>query len=456
MDEAVALAHLAGAGGHQVDGAPPGVGDQVNAVGDGLAHGLDVALQIGDAVRIVDGAVLFDLVVGAHAVLDHHQRNLVTGVNLVEGDAQAQRVDLPTPVGGLQVGVLAAKGHVALGHLVVLVGTHGAGHVVAKGVEVDLAVGDILQVAVLHRELDAVLGPEALGVERVLAAHLHVGAVPVHGVHLLLRGEHVDRIARGGVGEDEAIHVAHLELRVVLVSVAHDAAAGHELVMQGLEALLSGGLDGARRALEALDQAGLHHGAHVHGAAVDLVEGEPELNLVLVAVKDGLAVLLEEADELAACPAVVLLDQVIGHLVVREGHERLDVVSAQAVENAVVEGETGLVGLGVVAVGEDTAPRDGHAEHVEAHLGEQRNVLLVVMVEIDAVMVGIEAVGVDIDRDLARLLVAAAQEVVVDGSAAAVHVPSALKLVGGGGATPIETLGELDVCHEHLLCIVGR
>ena len=131
-------------------------------------------------------------------------------------------------------------------------------------------------------------------------------------------------------------------------------------------------------------------------------------------------------------------------------------MSAQAVENAVVEGEAGLVGLGVVAVGEDTAPGDGHAEHVEAHLGEQRDILLVVMVEIDAVMVGIEAVGVDIDRDLARLLVAAAQEVVVDGSAAAVHVPSALKLVGGGGATPIETLGELDVCHEHLLCIVGR
>ena len=456
MDEAVALAHLAGAGGHQVDGAPPGVGNQVDAVGDGLAHGLDVTLQIGDAVRVVNGAVLLDLVVGAHTVLDHHQRNLVAGVNLVEGDAQTQRIDLPAPVGGLQIGVLAAKGHVALGHLVVLVGAHGAGHVVAKGVEIDLAVGDILQVAVLHRKLDAVLGPEALGVERVLAAHLHVGAVPVHGVHLLLRGEHVDRIARGGVGKDEAIHVAHLELRVVLMGVAHDASAGHELVVQGLEALLSGGLDGTCRALEALDQAGLHHGAHVHGAAVDLVEGEPELDLVLIAVEDGLAVLLKEADELAACPAVVLLDQVIGHLVVRKCHERLDIVGAQAVEDAIVEGEAGLVGLGVVAVGEDTAPGNGHAEHVEAHLGEQRDVLLVVMVEVDAVMVGIEAIGVDVDRDLTRLLVAAAQEVVVDGSAAAVHVPSALKLVGGGSATPIETLGELDVCHEHLLCIVGR
>ena len=231
MDEAIALAHLAGAGGHQVDGTPPGVGDQVDAVGNGLAHGLDVALQVGDAVRVVDGTVLLDLIVGAHAVLDHHQRNLVAGVNLVEGDAQAQRIDLPAPIGGLQIGVLAAKGHVALGHLVILVGAHSAGHVVAKGVEIDLAVGDILQVTVLHHKLDIVLGPEALGIERILAAHLHVGAVPVHGIHLLLRGEHVGRIARGGIGEDEAVHVAHLKLRIVLVGIAHDAAAGDKLVM---------------------------------------------------------------------------------------------------------------------------------------------------------------------------------------------------------------------------------
>ena len=415
-----------------------------------------MAAQVGDTVRVVDGAVLLDLIVGAHTVLDHHQRDLVASINLVEGDAQAQRIDLPAPVGGLQVGVLAAKGHVALGHLVILVGAHGAGHVVAKGVEVDLAVGDILQVAVLHHKLNVVLGPEALGIERILAAHLHVGAVPVHGIHLLLRCEHVGRIARGGIGKDEAIHVAHLKLRVVLVGIAHDTAAGNKLVMQSLHTGLRRGVDRRSRALKALDHAGPKEVAHVLGAAVDLVEGEPELDLVLIAVEDGLAVLLKEADELAARPAVVFLDQMIGHLVVRQGHERLDIVSAQAVEDAVVEGEAGLVGLGVVAVGEDAAPRDGHAEHVEAHLGEQRDILLVVMVEVDTVMIGVEAIGVDVDRNLTRLLVAAAQEVVVDGRAAAVHVPSTLKLVGGGGATPIETLGELDVCHEHLLCIAVR
>ena len=328
----------------------------------------------------------------------------------------------------------------------VLVGAHGSGHVVAKGVEIDLAVGDILQIAVLHHELDVVLGPETLGIERILAAHLHVGAVPVHGIHLLLRGEHVGRIARGGIGEDEAVHVAHLKLRIVLVGIAHDAAAGDKLVMQGLHTGLRRGVDRRSRALKALDHAGPKEVTNVLGAAVDLVEGEPELDLVLIAVEDGLAVLLKEADELAARPAIVFLDQVIGHLVVRQGHERLDIVSAQAVEDAIVEGEAGLVGLGVVAVGEDAAPRDGHAEHVEAHLGEQCDVLLVVMVEVDTVMIGVEAVGVDVDRNLTRLLVAAAQKMVIDGRTAAVHVPSALKLIGGGSATPIETLGESHKC----------
>ena len=132
----------------------------------------------------------------------------------------------------------------------------------------------------------------------------------------------------------------------------------------------------------------------------------------------------------------------------RQGHERLDAVLAAAVEDAVVEREAGLVGLGVVAVGEDAAPGDGHAEHVEAHLSEQRDVLLVMMVEVDAVVIGIEHVGLDVDRDLTRLLVATAGEVVVDGGASPIDVPRALELIGRSGATPIEILRE----HYILLC----
>ena len=127
-----------------------------------------------------------------------------------------------------------------------------------------------------------------------------------------------------------------------------------------------------------------------------------------------------------------------------ERHERLDVVLLELVEDLVVEGEAGLVGLILHARGEDAAPGDGHAEHVEAHLGKERDVLFVVMVEVDTVVVGVELVGIDVDRDLARLLNAAAHEVVVDRRAAPVDVPGALELIRGRSAAPIEALGELD------------
>ena len=452
VNEAIAFAHLAGARGHQVDRAPPGVADEIDAVVDGLAHGVHVLLQVLDAVVVVDLAVRRDLVLGAHAVLHDHQRNLVAIVDLVQGEAQARRVDLPAPVGGLQVGVLAAEGHVALGLLHVIVRAHDRGHVVAEGVEVDRAVSNILQVAVFDLELHAVLAEVTARIAGIGAADLHVGAEPVHAAHLLLIGQDVGRIARSRIGEDEAIHVAHLELRVLLVGEAHHAAARHELVVQRLVALLRSDLDAGGRTLIALDEARRHHGAERGGAGVDLVEGEPVGHLVLVALEHGGGVLHEEVDELAALPAVVLLDQVVGHLVVRQRHERLDAVLLALVEHAVVEGEAGLIRLLVVAVREDAAPGDGHAEDVEAHLGEQRDVLGVVVVEVDAVVVGVELVRLDIDRNLTRLLEAAAHEVVVDARAAPVDIPRALELVGRGGTAPEEALRELD-CHVYLLYV---
>ena len=74
----------------------------------------------------------------------------------------------------------------------------------------------------------------------------------------------------------------------MLVGIAHDAAAGDKLVMQCLHTSLRRGVDRRRRTLKALNHAGLKEVAHVLGTAVDLVEGEPELDLVLIAVEDGL------------------------------------------------------------------------------------------------------------------------------------------------------------------------
>ena len=62
------------------------------------------------------------------------------------------------------------------------------------------------------------------------------------------------------------------------------------------------------------------------------------------------------------------------------------------------------------------------------------------MVEINAVMVGVENVRFDIDRYLTRLSVASTGKVIVDRRTAAVDIPSALALVCGYCATPHKTL----------------
>ena len=97
-----------------------------------------------------------------------------------------------------------------------------------------------------------------------------------------------------------------------------------------------------------------------------------------------------------------------------DGNQRLDVVLLKLLENRTIEVETRLIRLLLDALGEDATPGDGHAEHLEAHLGKEGDVLLIAMIEVDAVVVGIQLVGVNLERDLARLLVAAAHEVVVD------------------------------------------
>ena len=164
------------------------------------------------------------------------------------------------------------------------------GHIVAQGVEVHCALAQDLLVARLHLQLDAVLGKVAAHIGGVFAADLHVGAEPVGDLHLLLIGQDVGGVAGQGIAGDEADHVAHLELGVVLVGVSHRLGAGHELVVQRLETHLIADPDIHTVALVALAGAQLQDGAQVHGAAVDLVEGQPVFHLVLVPLEDGLAV----------------------------------------------------------------------------------------------------------------------------------------------------------------------
>ena len=179
---------------------------------------------------------------------------------------------------------------------------------------------------------------------------------------------------------------------------------------------------------------------------IDLVEGKPVLYQALVAGEDRGREVLVEVDELAVAPAAVLLDEVNRAVEVRDGHERLNAVRLTLAEHVLVEGQAGLVGLSLVAVGEDAGPGQAHAEGLKAHLGKEGDVLLVVVIEIDAGLRGVVIAVLEVEH-LApagdhRIALGAVRRHVHVGQAAAIHVVSALALVGSRRAAPQEVCTE--------------
>ena len=199
---------------------------------------------------------------------------------------------------------------------------------------------------------------------------------------------------------------------------------------------------------------------------IDLVKGEPVLHQALVASEDRGREVLVEVDELAVAPAAVFLDEVNRAVEVRDGHERLDAVLLALAEHVLVEGQAGLVGLGLITVGEDTGPCQAHAEGLKAHLGKEGDVLLVVMVEIDAGLRGIVVAILEVEHlTLAgdhRVALSAVRRHVHVSQAATVHVVGTLALVGSRRAAPQEVFTESHtsilshaVCHRLSISING-
>ena len=91
-----------------------------------------MSAQIVDAIVVVDAAVFFDFIVRAEAVFDDKQRLLVALIQFTQRIAQADRVNLPAPVGGFDVRV----GHAAFKAGDRVAGAafrfHRVGHVVAE------------------------------------------------------------------------------------------------------------------------------------------------------------------------------------------------------------------------------------------------------------------------------------------------------------------------------------
>ena len=183
-------------------------------------------------------------------------------------------------------------------------------------------------------------------------------------------------------------------------------------------------------------------GAGEVGLIVDLVVGHPVFDLALVPRKAGAGKAEEELDHPAVLPAAVGLGQVQRHLEVAEGDDRLDAVLVALVEEIVVELQAGFVGGRLVAVGEDAGPGDGGAEALEAHLGKEGDVLLIMVVEVDGFVVGVVFAGQNAVGDTAGMGVVAGGDDIHDAQALAVFLVGAFQLVSGDRAAPQEIFAE--------------
>ena len=71
IDEAIALAHLTGRSGNQIDRTPGRVAQQINTVFHSLFHRFNVAAEVVDAIVIVNGTIFLDLVIGTKTILSY-------------------------------------------------------------------------------------------------------------------------------------------------------------------------------------------------------------------------------------------------------------------------------------------------------------------------------------------------------------------------------------------------
>ena len=123
-----------------------------------------------------------------------------------------------------------------------------------------------------------------------------------------------------------------------------------------------------------------------------------------------------------------------------DGHQGLDAVLTALVKHVLIKFQARLVGLLIEAVGVNAAPGDAQAVALKAHLREQGDVLLVVMVKINGLMAGIVVSLLALQHSSGavhhRPALRARGDQVHIGQTSAVHVVSALALIGGRGAAP--------------------
>ena len=266
-----------------------------------VLHRLNVGGQISNAVIVYDGAVGLYCVDCSHAIFDDKQRNLIAVVKLIECHPQADRVDLPAPLGRFEIGILAAPSHIAAGKFGYM-NADRARAVVAETNVVYHALAQQFHVARLGRKVTA----NRLLVRRagicVAAARIHISVI-IGRQHRVACFHLIERIAGVGVGSRMHQHAADLGFGVDAVTFLDCQCASHQQMVGHLQ------FDIGLVFVRSIHNARLQIRARKAERAIDLVEGHPVLDLTLVSLKQRHTIAVEELYQLAVAPAVILLHQ---------------------------------------------------------------------------------------------------------------------------------------------------
>ena len=208
--------------------------------------------------------------------------------------------------------------------------------------------------------------------------------------------------------------------------------AGHQLMVGGL-------VFGLQHVFARLKQQAGPHKGHVE-QHVDLIERQPVFHFARKAAEQHLAVVGVGVHHPAVFPAAVFLDECNGGVEVAESDQRLNAVFVTLVKKALVKFQPLLVGLGIVAVGQDAGPGDGEPVAFEAHLRKEGDVLFIMVVHVDGLMGGVKVPGVTVQHLQCAHghgeAVRAERYHIHAGQAPPALVVCALALVGGGGTAP--------------------
>jgi len=127
-----------------------------------------------------------------------------------------------------------------------------------------------------------------------------------------------------------------------------------------------------------------YRGPRVAKDGVNLVEAEPVPDEMPKALEAHPGVTHEEVDDLTITPSVIVVRKIEGLLVVMQGDKRLNAPLPEVGEQTFIERDTLLVGFFLRARGEQTCPLNREAQRLKSHLGKEVDVLLVAVIEVDA------------------------------------------------------------------------